>query len=280
MNASERRIESKRRVNYLIEEFDSRNDFSLAGRSVLIAATGSHAYNTFTESSDYDYTGIVVPTARHLIGLGKTTVDPNGKVTFNRFESWEPKAGSLDDGLDLKVYGIEKAIRLLLKGNPNMTELLWMEDHLYAVKGRYFDHLIANREIFMSKRGLSSLGGYASGQFKKMTAGATKGYMGHKRKELVNEIGYDPKDASHLIRLLYAGIHMAREHELRPWLDGEQRAVVMEIKSGKVLLGWVKHLAAELEAEYNDARSRTTLPDEPDVKAAEKLLMDIIREHI
>lgn len=254
-------------LDYLFEQFALNNDFALEDHLVFIAQVGSHAYNLHTEESDLDYTAVCVPPSRHIVGLGS-------------FESWQPEKGTLANNADLKVYSIEKAIRLLLKGNPSTLEILWLEPHLYLQTGRHFDLLIKHRSAFISKRAYKSLAGYARGQFQKMAAGKTHGYMDHKRKELVQAIGYDPKDASHLIRLLEMGKELAETGELRVWRTGASRERIMDIKAGNWKLEDVKALANELFEEAEAAFRRSALPEEPDMIVAEDILMEIQRTAI
>ena len=59
-----------------------------------------------------------------------------------------------------------------------------------------------------------SFNGYAVAQMRKMESGVYKGYMGDKRRSLVERFGYDTKNASHLIRLLRQGAEFLRDGEL------------------------------------------------------------------
>jgi hypothetical protein len=325
-------------VEYLIERFFLDTGIDYYEQGILLCRAGSRAYNTFTDGSDYDYFGIVVPPAHRLLG-------------FTGFDSWEPKKGILDHGLDCKIYSVKKAIELLLKGNPNMLEVLWFPEQVYEHISDEGRKLLSNRELFASKKSYHSLARYAKAQFDRMlvgtkdiktqyseavaiieaagwtlsnvvekkplpmpdinsvmrylfpdeatvegeraarlvmieTRGASKtirsiharhfqAYMGERRKQNVLTYGYDPHNASHLIRLLYLGEGLAKTGRLDPWMTGDRRDVVLEIKRGEWELDRLKEYATGLWTRAEEAFASTALPDEPDTASAEILLLEL-----
>jgi hypothetical protein len=250
--------------------FDAAHDFPLESHLISLQRNGSYAYNLLTPESDEDYFGVVVPPARHIIGLGQ-------------FEHWEPTKGTLPSPVDAKVVSVAKFVRLLLLGNPNALELLFLARECAITEHRYFAWLKYGRERFLSKRAFRAIAGYAQGQVKKMTAGKTAGYMGRERKELVQQIGYDPKDASRLIHLLIMGRRLASEGTLYPRVSGYTRDTLLEIKRGEWPLVMVQEYAASLFEQAEQDFACTHLPDEPDAKWAEQTLIEIhraaLREH-
>ena len=110
------------------------------------------------------------------------------------------------DEWDIKIYDIKKYFRLLSKCNPNVLGLLWLNDVHYLEVTELGQRMIDNRNLFSSQQAYNSFVGYAHGQLHRMTHyGKYQGYMGAKRKELVDKFGYDVKNACHLIRLLNMG---------------------------------------------------------------------------
>jgi len=100
------------------------------------------------------------------------------------------------------------------------------------------------------------------------------GYMGAKRKELVKRVGYDAKNAAHLIRILRMGIEFLMEGELHvERADSEQ---LLEIKRGEWTLDKVKTESERLFRLAEEAYIRSTLPPHPDRDRAERLCMEII----
>lgn len=100
------------------------------------------------------------------------------------------------------------------------------------------------------------------------------GYMGEKRKRLVEKHGYDCKNAAHLIRLLRMCVefldtgvmNVYREH------DGDH---IRAIKAGKFSLEDVKQEAEALFEQTRVARDRSSLPDAPQLQYIEEMLVDI-----
>lgn len=103
------------------------------------------------------------------------------------------------------------------------------------------------------------------------------GYMGAKRKELVRKVGYDAKNAAHLIRLLRMGIEFLVEGDLHvERADAEQ---LLSIKRGEWDIERVKDEADRLFKLAEDAYVRSSLPPKPDTQKAEELCMDIVTRY-
>ena len=103
------------------------------------------------------------------------------------------------------------------------------------------------------------------------------GYMGAKRKELVRKVGYDAKNAAHLIRLLRMGIEFLVDGELHvERADAEQ---LLSIKRGEWTIERVKEEAERLFKLAEEAYVRSSLPAKPDAKKAESLCMEIISRY-
>jgi hypothetical protein len=138
--------------------------------------------------------------------------------------------------------------------------------------------LLDNRQVFVSRKAYHSFTGYAYAQLKKMTHLAFKGYMGDKRKQLVEKFGYDTKNAAHLIRLLRMGIEFLREGVL--YVD---RGVVgdapnlLSIKNGEWTLDQVKDEADRLFKRAETAYDECKLPRAVDTEKADALCQEIVR---
>ena len=170
---------------------------------ILEGIRGSQSHGTYVPThpdsiDDEDLIAIVIMPMDHYFGL-------------KHFDTKEIKY----ERYDLVVYELKKFIGLLLKQNPNVMSLLWLEDCHYTKRTEIGNEIIKNRDIFVSKKAYKSFSGYAFSQLKRMTHfQAYEGYMGAKRKKLVDKYGYDTKNASHLIRLLKMGIEFLIEGRL------------------------------------------------------------------
>lgn len=236
--------------------------------SILQAWRGSIAHGTYRPPTDpnsiddKDLIGVCVPPLDHYFGL----------TQYASKGTKEIKQGDLD----VVIYEATKAIRLLAKGNPNMLAILWMPDYLYLDVSRAGELLIENRDLFATKAAFQPFMGYAQSQMRKMENGAFQGYMGEKRKRLVEKHGYDTKMASHLIRLLRQGIEFLRDGELR--VVREDADELLAIKDGKHPIESVQAEAAiEMEA-LKRAFHTSTLPDKPDMARINKLAVDVVAQ--
>jgi hypothetical protein len=103
------------------------------------------------------------------------------------------------------------------------------------------------------------------------------GYMGKKRRELVMRVGYDSKNAAHLIRLLRMGIEFLTEGTM--YVERADGPELLEIKRGAWPLEKVKAEAERLFQLAQEAYVRSTLPPEPDRSRAEELCVQMIAEY-
>jgi len=235
--------------------------------SILLGYRGSQAHGTYrpntdpNSTDDIDVMGVIVHPKEAYLGFGR-------QETFERFE----------DPWDLVVYDIRHFVRLLCKQNPNVMALLWLRSVDYMKVTDAGRILIDNRDMFVSKEAYNSFTGYAYSQLHKMTHGAHQGYMGDKRKKLVEKFGYDTKNASHLIRLLKMGIEFLASGELN--VMREDNTYLVEIKNGVYPLEYVQGEAKRLFTLAEEGLVRSTLPATVDQKAAEKLLVGILEDSL
>lgn len=139
--------------------FAAQNGFPLAPHLIVLALMGSHSHGTYLPPEepnavdDVDLMGFVVPPLPFHIGLP-------------RWEHWRLQA----DELDVVIYSLDKAVRLLLKSNPNIVGLLWLRDDEYVHRDATFAQLHGQRTIFSSQAAADSFAGYAYDQLKRMEA--------------------------------------------------------------------------------------------------------------
>ena len=93
------------------------------------------------------------------------------------------------------------------------------------------------------------------------------------RHELVLKYGYDTKFASHLIRLLSEGGTLLQTGRIEfPLHDAD---FLLDIKKGKYELPKLLEIADEYEKKMADLKETSKLPDGPDMKAIDLLVMNI-----
>jgi predicted nucleotidyltransferase len=236
---------------------------------VLAGRRGSEAHGTYIPPDnpdsidDRDVMGIVIPPEQYYYGLSR----------------WEG-ADSIKGCWDVVLYEIRKFVALLVKQNPNVLSMLWLEDEDYLINSLVGQTLIGNRNLFRARAAAaSSFIGYSLSQMKKMRSGVFQGYMGAKRKSLVERYGYDTKNAAHLIRLLHLGIEYLSTGELkvrRTW----DRDMILDVKMGKMSLEDVEKYAKSKIAECEAAAKNSDLPEHIDMAAVEDILIAIVRKEL
>lgn len=143
----------------ITRSFEQQNGFPLEPHLVVLALMGSHSHGTYLPPEepnavdDIDLMGFVVPPVEYHLGLPR----------------WEHWTLQLDE-LDVVLYSLEKAFRLLLKSNPNIVGLLWLRDDEYVHRTEAFETLKQHRAIFSSQEAADAFAGYAYGQLKRMEA--------------------------------------------------------------------------------------------------------------
>lgn len=143
----------------IARSFEAENGFPLEPHLIVLALMGSHSHGTYMPPEepdavdDVDLMGFVVPPLPFHIGLP-------------RWEHWRLQA----EELDVVIYSLDKAVRLLLKSNPNIVGLLWLRDDEYVHRQETFDVLRGHRAIFSSQAAADSFAGYAYDQLKRMEA--------------------------------------------------------------------------------------------------------------
>lgn len=202
----------------------------------------------------------------HYIGLGRDKDYGKGKqIQIDEF--------------DCVHYELKHFMNLLLKSNPTTTLLLWLNNEHYLRITEIGQKLINNREIFSSKRFYKAFTEYAKDQLRKMKTNTYEGYMGVKRKALVDKYGYDCKNAAHSIRLLRMAKEFMVTGKLKIFRD-EDAENIIQIKTGQWSFRDVKALAKDEIKRAEEAFKKSKLPEKPDYDAAEKILMEIIKSII
>lgn len=237
--------------------------FPLDGRLQLLVRYGSEAHGTYrppTEPDsidDRDLLGVVVPPLGYYLGT----------------REWS-HASSIKGQWDVCLHSVGKFVGLLCKQNPNVLTALWCREEDVLVKTDFGASLRVERLNFVDA-GLAyhSFVGYAHGQFKRMTSfGKYRGYMGAKRKALVEQHGYDTKNAAHLVRILRMGVEFLRDGVLNVYRADADELVA--IKRGEWTLERVKREADLLFTEAKTARAVSALPEAIDRDWVELYLIE------
>lgn len=233
---------------------------------ILTGYRGSIAHGMYVPKSDpnsiddKDIMSIIVPPKDYYLGLKKFGSKGTKEIKYNEW--------------DIVIYEVKKFLGLLEKGNPNVLLMLWLDKTDYIKVTKEGELLISYKDLFVNKNVYHSFVGYAYSQLHRMTHCKHQGYMGEKRKRLVEKFGYDTKNASHLIRLLRMGIEFLIEGYLH--VKRKDSSQLLEIKRGEWSLEQVKKEANHLFKLAEEAYVRSSLPNKPDTEKINELCIKIL----
>lgn len=221
---------------------------------ILVGLTGSHAYGLNHEGfthpqtgevfkpSDVDTRGVFVVPTRDVLSLEKPGALVEQKDTDTCYDE------------------IERFLTLCLKGNPERLEMLSAPKTLETEEGRL---LVEHQRIFLSKRLIKTYGGYAKQQLYRIESKGER----------------SGKPMMHLIRLMITGTRILTDGvvdcDMRPHRDR-----LLAIRFGLMPVEEVFEWHRTLEVAFAQAAEATTLPDEPDVAQANRILLTIRRHHL
>ncbi|RKZ61859.1 MAG: hypothetical protein DRR08_07675 [Candidatus Parabeggiatoa sp. nov. 2] len=145
---------------------------------ILEIRVGSHLYGTNTPTSDFDYSGVFLPTKALVFGfhrveevnLSITDKDEAGKNTQN--------------AVDRKLYEFRKFVKLAMENNPNIIEQLFVNEPNIVYINDAGRALLEEKYKFPHKGLVKKFKGYAFSQKHKMIIRTDKFH------ELENAFGY------------------------------------------------------------------------------------------
>ncbi len=222
---------------------------------ILKGIVGSHAYGLATSISDIDTKGIYVAPTLKILGIKKPkeTIDQN-----------DP---------DITYHEVEKFIRLALKCNPSVLELLYLEDYTELTHEGYL--LINSKKHFLSNTVSNSYGGYAISQARKLNIRAYKDNELHVPLKEVTR-GFSAKTsnkpfkhARHCMRLLDQGTQLLETGTLDIKVKNKEELFALENLTIQELVD----LFEQKFKEFNNIKS--ILPDKPNYEKINEILLQI-----
>jgi hypothetical protein len=129
---------------------------------ILEITSGSHLYGTTTPESDEDFMGIFMPPAEYVLGLNSVKEVDLGIVS--KLESGK----NSKDAVDRKLYEFRKFCQLAMANNPNIIEMLFVDDKNIKFINPIGKRLLDMKHLFPSKVSAKKFIGYAHSQRHKM----------------------------------------------------------------------------------------------------------------
>jgi predicted nucleotidyltransferase len=208
---------------------------------------GSRAYGLDHEESDTDRRGIYLPPAEMQWSLYGVPEQLENEETQECY--WE----------------IEKFLKLALKANPNVLEVLYSP--MVEKETPLARELLDQKGIFLSRLVYQTYNGYVLSQFKKLG------------QDIRNRGSIKWKHAMHLIRLLLSGITALRQGFV-PVEVSQYRERLLAIRDGRTPWEEVDSWRLSLHREFDRAYETTGLPEQPDYDAANAFLVKARRSMV
>ena len=185
-------------------------------------------------------------------------------------------APSMPGDLDLTIYSLRKWCRLALKGNPTVLTLLFSPTIVGKADPRGMT-LRSMAPLFASKQAGAAFLGYLQAQRQRLLG--ERGQKNVNRRDLVEKYGFDTKYAGHMLRLGYQGIEFMQTGKLTLPMPEPQRARVIAVRQGRVMLGEVLTETGQVEQELADLQTTSPLPERANTAAVEDWMLETYHEH-
>lgn len=237
----------------------------IAERSlVLLGEYGSVAQGTATPDSDHDYMGIFIESEEQVIGLDNTDT----KRVSDAADGEKSAPGSSDT----TYHSFRKFVQLAAGGNPTITSILFLPKYeTLTWAGR---SLLYERDAFISKKCGAAYLGYMDAQIKAFADTGRKN-----RVELVEKYGYDIKFAYHAYRLGVQGYTMMTTGTPMLPLTGPELTYAKRIRGGHAPKAEVLGVLDDVRYDLRNSIDKSDLPDLPDKKRINQLLVRVHRSH-
>lgn len=214
-------------------------------KTVLQAVTGSHAYGLNHEASDIDKMSIFVAPTIEVAGL-----------------HWASKRESFSDagptGDDNTGHEIGKYLKLVLKSNPTLIELLFLND--YEVLDETGQGLVALRDKILYTDGIrNAYYGYAKAQVERVK----REYPNHK-----------PKMARHAVRISTQGYELLTTGTTNVKVDHPDWYFALDDLPFDYLTGLMDTVVSKIDS------APSVLRDKPDTEAVADFLKNVRRSYI
>lgn len=220
--------------------------------TILRGIVGSTAYGLAREGSDVDHLGVFVAPTLEYAGL-----------------DWHPDRDTrVTSGPDSTEHEVGKYLRLALKCNPTITELLWLPTGLYETATPDGLGLVMNRRRFLSERCVrDAYGGYARQQAKKLADRGDGSFSADTRKRTA-------KHARHLLRLLRQGRQLLTTGDLDVRVDNPEDYFAFDTMTPAQMLAVYEREDTLFMA------APSVLPEAPDRTKVAELLIRLRRRHV
>jgi uncharacterized protein len=214
-------------------------------KTILQAVTGSHAYGLNHAASDIDKMSIFVA----------PTVEVAGLHWASKHESFSDAGPTGDDNTG---HEIGKYLRLVLKSNPTLIELMFLNE--YEILDETGQGLVALRDKVLYTEGVrNAYYGYAKAQVERVK----REYPNHK-----------PKMARHAVRISTQGYELLSTGTTSVKVDDPEWYFSLDNMPYEAL-----SILMDVRVQMID-KAKSVLPDKPDTRAVAEFLKNVRRSYI
>jgi predicted nucleotidyltransferase len=231
---------------------------------------GSRLYGIHNEESDTDVEGIFMPPIEHTFGI-----EGGRKQETRTFHNDAPDG---PDKVEGTLHSLREYFRLAVKGNPNLLEVPFAAPEYHEVCTEVGQRVIEfARTHFLTKKVIPAYFNYFKHEYITIQT-KPKEHSKDRRKILYDTHGYDTKAAGHAYRLATQVIQVLEKGTLDPTLQGDDRKLVMDLRAGKVSKEEALSLLDGMKHRMSAGEQTTQIPDEPDMVAINKFLVDVQKD--
>jgi uncharacterized protein len=232
----------------------------LRRHTVLLALGGSRAYGLARDDSDIDLKGVAIPPAAHFHGIRSRFEQAEGAdlAVFVADLTPAEREVAARTKVEGTVYEIRKLFRLAAEANPNILDLLFCRDDDVRIERPAGAAIRANRRLFLSAKCRDTFTGYANAQLKRIRN------------------RYDPKDASHLVRLLRMGREILETGEVHVWRGDRDADELRAIRDGAWSPERLLEEADREQASIVELAKHPAVPAAPDLDAIDRLCVELV----
>lgn len=245
-------------------------NFIFSSKTILSGYRGSIAHNLHIPPGDDEYFGIDDTDLFELYCFPKEYY-----FSLEAYYRHQEVKEEIGDGVDTVRYEIRKAFHLLSECNPNVLLFLYNRQEHYRHISLGGQLLLKHRDIFLGReRILKTFIGYTADQLKKLTVTTKQGFMGERRKKILDKFGFDTKKAMTAIRLMKQGKELLKDGSLKVYRD-DDRDLLLSIKKGKYSVEEIQEMAASLKTEVESAYSASPIPWKNNQEKINQLLVEL-----
>lgn len=244
--------------------------------TILQGLVGStvHGLNVQDGIEDRDEMGVCLEDIEYVAGL-ETFEQAIYRTAAEREHRHDARSRAGD--LDLVIYSLRKYVRLALKGNPTILNLLFVPESECVVltpNGRELQELAP---YIVSREAGKAFLGYLQAQKQRLLG--ERGGKDVKRPELEAAYGFDTKYAMHMLRLGFQGVELLRTGRMSLPMREPERSYLYGVRIGQETLDRCLTRAGELECELKDLLDTAPIHKQPDSQRVEEWMLRTYFEH-